>query len=314
MAAAMPLPVVPPRSEDRPFDVVGLGESSLDFVAVVSGEIAPDVKQPLDRFEALPGGQTATALVSCARLGHRARYVGALGDDDAGRAIEQALRKESVDVAAITRPGVPSRVAVVLVDPTTGHRTVLERRDPRLDLKPEEIMPVALSGRVLLIDAVDVEASIAAAREARAAGIPSVVDVDRPGPRVHELLRLVPVIIVPEPFLREFAGAATPGEALRRIDAEFQPAVAVVTLGPGGSLARFEGREIRTEAMTVEAVDTTGAGDAFRGGFVSSWLRLGTGAGIEVLLRQANAVAGLNCQAVGAQTGLPTPTILDGVL
>jgi sugar/nucleoside kinase (ribokinase family) len=131
---------------------------------------------------------------------------------------------------------------------------------------------------------------------------------------VHELLRLVPVIIVPESFLPEFAGVATPGDALQRMDAEFQPAVVVVTLGPEGSLARFEGREIRTEALVVEAVDTTGAGDAFRGGFVSAWLRSGAGAGIEVLLQQANAVAALNCRTVGAQAGLPTPTILGGVL
>jgi sulfofructose kinase len=310
----MPLPVLPPRSADHPFDVVGLGESSLDFVAVVSGTIVPDAKRPLDRFEALPGGQTATALVACARLGHRTRYVGALGDDTAGTAIEQALRRESVDVAAIARPGVPSRVAVVLVDPTTSQRTVLERRDPRLDLRPEEILPVALTGRVLLIDAVDVETSIVAARAARAAGIPAVVDVDRVGPRVTELLRLVQIIVVPEPFLRAFTGAAEPGEALHQMDAEFQPGLIVVTLGGDGSLARFEGREIRTRPLAVDVLDTTGAGDAFRGGLVSAWLRQGEGAEIEVLLRQANAVAGLNCRALGAQTGLPTRTILNGVL
>lgn len=310
----MPLPVVPPRSADRPFDVVGLGESSLDFVAVVSDAIVPDTKLALERFEAFPGGQTATAVVACARLGHRTRYAGALGDDDAGRAIERSLKNESVDVAAIRRPGVPSRVAVVLVDPGTGRRTVLERRDGRLDLRPEEIPPVVAGGRVLLIDAADVEASIGAAREARAAGVPSVVDVDRDSPRIHELLRHAPVIVVPESFLREFAGPTPPGEALRQLDAEFRPSVAIATLGLDGSLARFEGREIRTPPLRVDAVDTTGAGDAFRGGFVSAWLRLGETAGMETLLRQANAVAGLNCRALGAQTGLPTPTELDGVL
>jgi sugar/nucleoside kinase (ribokinase family) len=310
----MSLPVVPPRSVDRPFDVVGLGECSLDFVAVVSAPIAPDTKLPVERFEALPGGQTTTALVACARLGHRVRYVGALGDDDAGSAIERALRKESVDVVAVRRPGVPSRVAVVLVDAATGRRTVLERRDSGLDLQPDEIEPVVTSGRVLLIDAVDVEAAIAAARIARAAGVPAVVDVDRMGARIPELLRHVAVIVVAESFLREFAGEALPGEALRRIDAEFQPAVVVVTLGAAGSLARFEGREIRTPALAVDLVDTTGAGDAFRGGFISAWLSQGTDTGIEHLLRQANAVAGLNCRALGAQTGLPTPTELAGVL
>ncbi len=309
----MPLPAIPPRSPDRPFDVVGLGESSLDFVAVVSGSIAPDTKLPLDRFDALPGGQTATALVACARLGHRARYVGALGRDDAGAAIERALQQESVDVAAAWRDGVPTRVAVVLVDPATGRRTVLERRDPRLTLRPDEVVPISTSGRVLLIDATDIDASILAAREARAASVPTVVDVERNDTRTAELLRLVDVIVVPESFLEAFAGAVTTGDALRRVEAEFKPSIAIATLGVEGSLARFDGREVHTPPITVTALDTTGAGDAFRGGFVSAWLTLGD-ANIEGLLRYANAVAGLNCRALGAQAGLPTPTEVAGVL
>jgi sugar/nucleoside kinase (ribokinase family) len=88
----------------------------------------------------------------------------------------------------------------------------------------------------------------------------------------------------------------------------------VATLGSEGSLARFEGREIRTPAITVEVLDTTGAGDAFRGGLASAWLRAGNGAQVDQLLRYANAVAALNCRAVGAQAGLPTPTEVAGVL
>jgi sulfofructose kinase len=311
----MPLPIVPPRSADRPFDVVGLGESSLDFVAVVSDTISPDAKLPLDRFEAMPGGQTATALVACARLGHLTRYVGALGRDDAGAAIERALTRESVNVAAVWRDAVPSRVAVVLVDRATGKRTVLERRDPRLTLRVDELDPAIItSGRVLMVDAVDVEASILAARAARAAGVPAVVDVDSSSPRIHELLRLIDVLVVPQSFLDAASPSESVGDALRKLEAEFRPAIAIATLGPDGSLARFEGREIRTPALSLAVVDTTGAGDAFRAGFVSAWLRAGGAPDIETLLRQANAVAGLNCRAVGAQAALPTPTELDGVL
>jgi sugar/nucleoside kinase (ribokinase family) len=311
----MPLPNLPPRSAARPFDVVGFGESSLDFVAVVSEAIAPDAKLPLDRFEAMPGGQTATALVACARLGHRARYVGALGRDDAGTAIERALTTASVDVAAIWREAVPSRVAVVLVDRATGARTVLERRDARLTLRLDEIDPAVItSGRVLMVDAVDVEASIVAARAARAAGVPVVVDVDRSGPRTDELLRHIDVIVVPRSFLEATAAPESTGEALRRLDAEFQPAIAIATLGPEGSLARFEGREIRTPAFSVHVVDTTGAGDAFRAGFVSSWLDSSDAPDVMELLRRANAVAALSCRALGAQAALPTPTELGGVL
>lgn len=310
----MPLPTLPPPTPDRPFDVVGLGESSLDFVAVVSGPIAPDSKRPLDRFEAMPGGQTATAIVACARLGHRVRYVGALGKDDAGAAIEQALKKESVDVAAVWRNGVPSRVAVVLVDPDTGRRTILERRDSRLTLDPATVVAPVRCGRVLLIDGVDAVASIAAAQAARTAGIPTVVDVDKDDDATGELLRHVDVVVVPMSLLTALAGDVPPGEAVRRIDHELRPSMTVATLGAEGSLARFEGREIRTPSLKVEVIDTTGAGDAFRGGLVSAWLRAGNGARVDDLLRYANAVAGLNCRFLGAQTGLPTPTEVAGVL
>jgi sugar/nucleoside kinase (ribokinase family) len=311
----MPLPVVPPRSSSRQFDVVGLGESSLDFVAVVAGPVPSDAKLPLDRFEMMPGGQTATALVACARLGHHARYVGGLGRDEAGTFIRQSLERESVDVAAVSKDGVPSRVAVVLVDSGSGTRTVLERRDPRLSLEAHEIdESVIVSGRILLVDCVDVEASIVAARMARRAGIPVIVDAERPGPRVEELLREIDVIIVARSFLDSISPGASPGHALERIARGYQPALAVATLGREGSLARFEGREIRTPAIDVSVVDTTGAGDAFRGGFASGWLQSGREAEVEKLLRQANAVAGLNCRALGAQAGLPSPTELDAYL
>ncbi|MGE5835751.1 MAG: carbohydrate kinase family protein [Acidobacteriota bacterium] len=310
----MPLPVVPPRSSSRQFDVVGLGESSLDFVAVVASPIQPDSKLPIERFETMAGGQTATALVACARLGHRARYVGALGGDDAGTFIRRSLQQESVDVAAVTRDGVRSRVAVVLVD-TAGKRTILERRDPRLALEPSEVdESLVTSGRLLLVDCVDVEASIAAAKMAQRSGIPVIVDAEQPSPRIDDLLRAIDVIVVARTFLDSFSGGAATGAALQRLDDEYQPALAVATLGPEGSLARYEGREIRTPALEVNVLDTTGAGDAFRGGFAASWLQSGATTDVERLLRHANAVAGLNCRAVGAQAGLPYPTELDGYL
>jgi sugar/nucleoside kinase (ribokinase family) len=167
---------------------------------------------------------------------------------------------------------------------------------------------------VLLVDGVDPPAATEAARAARAAGIPTVVDVERPGEATHELLRQVDVIVVPASFLAGFAGDVPAGDALRRIESEFHPSLTVATLGADGSLARFEGREIHTPAIGVDVLDTTGAGDAFRGGLVSAWIRFGAAAPIEELLRYANAVAALNCRALGAQTALPNPTEVDGVL
>jgi sugar/nucleoside kinase (ribokinase family) len=84
-----------------------------------------------------------------------------------------------------------------------------------------------------------------------------------------------------------------------------------VTLGAEGSLARVGGVEIRTPAFEVPVVDSTGAGDAFRGGFAASWIRFGGDAPIEQLLCHASAIAALNCGALGAQSGLPQWPAVD---
>ena len=75
-----------------------------------------------------------------------------------------------------------------------------------------------------------------------------------------------------------------------------------------------EGCEIRTRAYRVDVVDTTGAGDAFRGGLAAAWVRLDAAAPLEDILRYANATAALNCRAVGAQTALPTWAEVEGLV
>ena len=164
-------------------DVVGLGENSVDLVAVVPRFPRPDTKQTLARLGPLVGGQAATAMVACARLGWRARYLGGVGDDEDGRRVTDALGRAGVDVRVQVRPGIATRRAVVIVEARTGRRAILEHRDPAVALRVDELDPALVtSGRVLLLDARDLEVSCAAARVARAAGVPVVLDVDRAAP------------------------------------------------------------------------------------------------------------------------------------
>jgi sugar/nucleoside kinase (ribokinase family) len=163
------------------------------------------------------------------------------------------------------------------------------------------------AGRLLLIDAIDPEASTAAARAARHAGVPTLLDIDRERPGVDRLLREVDILIANATFPLVHTGATSRGQALRRLQKTYGSAVVISTLGEDGSLALHDGREIHTSAYDVSVIDTTGAGDAFRGGFAASWLRLGADSvGLNTVLQYASAAAGLNCQAIGAQTGLPT--------
>jgi len=303
----MTLPLQLPPADAKPFDVVGVGEASLDIVAVVPAWPRPDMKTPLERCDLLPGGQTATALVTCARLGWRARYVGAFGDDEFGARIVAALAAEGVDTQVVERANAASRTAVVLVDRASGARTVLERRDPRLAIDEDDISSaVFTSGRILLVDGTDLPVAVRAARAARAAGIPTIVDVEQHVPGVDDLLAQIDVMIAPGAFFAE-ASHGSVELGLEQLESRFGAALVVATLGERGSVARSGGRIVRTPPSVVAVVDTTGAGDAFRGGFASAWLRLGSGAPLEALLTYANRIAGLNCRAIGAQTALPGP-------
>ena len=80
-----------------------------------------------------------------------------------------------------------------------------------------------------------------------------------------------------------------------------------------GSMVLRRGREFHTPAFPVECVDSTGAGDAFRGGFAAGCLRAPDG-NIEDVLTYANAVAALNCRALGARGGIPTVDEVEQLL
>jgi sulfofructose kinase len=294
-------------SKAKPFDVVGLGENSVDTVAVVARFPAPDSKQVLEVLSTMVGGQIATALVAVARLGFKARYLGGIGDDDLGRRVRGTLAAEGVRSEARTRKGVRTRGAIVLVDRRTGARTILEDRDPRVALRPSEVEAATVaSGRVLLIDARDPAISLKAARLARAAGVPVVLDVERAGRGIRQLLRAVDVIVTSADFPREATAERNVAKALASLAASSGAGVVIATRGSRGSVAWVGGRIFRTVGFRVKAVDTTGAGDAFRGGLIAGWLAARAPVEPASVLEYANAVAALNCCELGAQAGLPS--------
>ena len=302
---------IPPR-DGHAFDVVGLGLNSVDLVAVVAEHPAPNSKQRMQRFARLPGGPIATALVACTRLGWRARYIGRFGDDDLGRLARESLIAEGVDISA-TRvvPGATNQFSIILVDARSGDRTVLWDRHPGLTMEPADVPADAImSARVLLVDCQETSAAAEAARQARAAGIPTILDVEKVRPAIGELLQTTDAIIAAEAFPSELTGHEDLGRALEAIAREYESPLVCVTLGVKGSLARCNGREIRTEGFSVDCVDSTGAGDVFRGAFASACLRWPEGE-VEDLLAYANAAAALNCRALGARGGLPTAAEVD---
>jgi sugar/nucleoside kinase (ribokinase family) len=301
-----------PPADSKPFDIVGFGQNSVDLLTVVAEHPAPNTKQRVQRFARLPGGQIATALAACARLGYRARYVGSFGADELGELSRTSLEKEGVDLSASrVVPGATNQFAVILVDARSGERAVIWDRHPALTMEAGDVPLDAIrSGRMLLVDCYEPAAATAAAREARRAAIPTVVDVEKVRPGIADLLQHIDAIIAAEEFPPALTGHEQLGRSLEAMGRDFGAPLVCVTLGSKGSLAGCNGREIRTPAFPVDCVDSTGAGDAFRGAFAAACLRAPDG-DIEEALSYANAVAALNCRALGARGGLPSSAEVD---
>ena len=310
----MELAIAPRPRSSRGVDIVGFGVNTIDLLAVVGHYPEPDSKQALRSFTERPGGEAATAVAVCARLGWRSRYVGRFGNDERGRSARLALEREGVDLSGCATVHAPHAVSLILVD-DEARRTVLCRRAAALEVAPSDVDPdIVASGRLLLVDAHQPAAAARAALAARRAGVPTVLDVDAPGSGLAAVLSAADVVVTSETFPEAFTGIRGVGAALEGLAREYVPALVCATLGREGSLALAGGREIRTPGFAVEAIDSTGAGDVFRGGLLSAWLEYGPRAQVEHLLTFANAVAALSCRRLGARDGIPNREEVDTLL
>jgi sulfofructose kinase len=125
-----------------------------------------------------------------------------------------------------------------------------------------------------------------------------------------EFLPLVDVPIVSEPFVQAWMPGASPRDVLDRLWS-YGPRIAVYTLGASGCVARWHEGSFSFPAFPAEVIDTTGAGDAFHGGFIYGLLQ---GWEVGPIIRFASAVAALNCGRLGGRTGLPHRPQVDRFL
>src|SRR5208337_2741413 len=160
------------------FDVVGVGLNATDTLLIVPHFPAYAGKVPFQEEVVSPGGQVASALVTCARLGLRTKYIGTVGDDERGRIQMESLRESGINLDDVEiRSDCPNQTAYILIDQSTGERTVLWKRDDCLRLKPSSITEDKItSARLLHIDAHDTDAVTLAAQLAGRHGIPVTLD------------------------------------------------------------------------------------------------------------------------------------------
>jgi len=288
------------------WDVVGLGANSVDYVNLlpaVPQPQGPNAKMRIRRQIISCGGQMTTAMACCARLGLRCKYIGVTGTDENGRRIRAEMSHHQVDMSDAVIRDVPNQFAIIIVDESTGERIVLWDRDERLQLRPREIPADAIRGaRLVHVDDVDQGAAIDAARMGRELGVRVTSDIDRLTDRTEELVAAVTIPIFAEHVPLALTGKTDPESALRAMRRRHD-GLLCVTLGSHGALALDGDRVVHSPGFRIHAVDTTGAGDVFRGGFIYASLQ---GWPIEQTLRFANAAAAVSCTRLGALAGIPS--------
>jgi sulfofructose kinase len=284
--------------------VTGIGQCSLDYIGIIDAYPPADTKKEILEWHEEGGGPVATALVALTRLGVRCRFYGIVGDDAAGGKIRRSLAGEGVDVSGLkTRRASVSQVAFIAVESRTGRRTIFWRRPTGEVLRQAELGQDFLDGSdMLLVDGLMAEASIHAARGAKKRSLPVLLDAGRMRPGMIELAGLCDYLVGSEEFARDLGWELSP-EALPREREKLGVKVLTITLGERGSITvSSQGDCFETPAFMVDAVDTTGAGDVFHGGYAYGLLE---GWGLEKTVIFASALAAMKCTKAGGRAGIP---------
>jgi sulfofructose kinase len=290
--------------QDKPFDVVGMGLNSVDFLCLVPEFPTPNSKMQMRRFSKQGGGQVATAMVALSRWGVKAKYMGKVGEDELGRFSLHSIRQEGVDISSVmTEPHATNQFAMIIVDGSTGERTILWNRDDRLTYREGELRKDEVcSGKILHLDGHDIHAALQCGKWAREERIPTVIDLDKVEPLTSELIKGIDFVITSSRFPALYTEISDREKAFLELQ-KHTSGFLCATLGHEGAMALVEGKVIYVEGPKVKTVDTTGAGDVFHGGFIYGLLQNWE---VGEILRFANAAAALKCKEFGGRRGIPT--------
>ena len=306
-------------------DIVALGESLIDFTPAGKNGLG------MALFARNPGGAPANAMAMAARLGRKTAFIGKVGDDDFGRFLVASVAAAGVDVSGMVKTReAPTTLAFVQLD-ENGDRSFSFYRRPGADicLRADEVKKELLEdcaifhfGSVSRTDEPCRGATLESAGAATRAGAlvsfdpnyrpPLWGDEQRAKREMLAALPLADLVKVSGEEMALLTGETDPRAGAEKLASRGAVLVAV-TLGPRGSFYRTERANGFVPARRVEAVDTTGAGDAFWGALLSricgktrERLRAVPASEWESAFAFANAAGTLTVTKAGAIPAMPS--------
>ena len=305
---------------------------------VTLGEVVSDIyraegESPVELpFIARPGGAPANVAVAASRLGSEAAFIGSVGEDLFGDFILRALESEGVQTSGVVRQKPPTRTSLAFVEISdTGDRSfTFYRSSPAADelLSSEDVTEEIVSGSsfvnfgsIPLIREPVRSATRRLAEIANELDIPVAFDVnfrehlwENPEvarEAVDPLLDLSTIIKMGDDELAPLLDTKDPEEAANML-LERGASLVLVSLGSEGAFYAAEDFSGNVPAFEIEAVDATGAGDAF---LAAVLVRLSEGEWDEAAVREAvlrgTAAGSLACTGYGAMSALPTKDELE---
>jgi ribokinase len=290
--------------------VVVLGSVNVDLVLRCTALPVPGQTVKGGDFQRLTGGKGANQAVAAARMGARVRFVGAVGTDESGRDARDQLRAEGIDIRHLKEErDVATGAAMILVDEASGQNCIAlyEGANAHVDTALVDRAADDIASAALLVCQLEtpLAATLQAARIARAAGVPVLLNPAPAVPLDAALLASVDILVPNESEAMVLPGqcaadAFDPDHALGALLAKGARSV-LITLGADGVLYGDRETRLRRVAHVAQAIDTSGAGDAFIGAFAAA---LVSGRPLESAIDFAQRAASLSVTRRGAMASL----------
>lgn len=288
------------------------GSLNVDMLFQVAALPRPGETVLCAGYEIAAGGKGANQAAAAAKAGATVRMIGQAGDDSFGHHVREVLAAAGVDGTRIATSAKPTGIAVIGID-RQAENQIIVASGANLDAEPGQVADGDLAPGVTLLcqNEVRPEATFALLARAKARGARTILNLAPATVVPGQVLDALDLLVVNQIEAATAAGRDGAPAALARDLAARHALTCVITLGSAGALALARDGGWRIGALAVDALDTTGAGDAFVGVLAAA---LDRGLALPDALRWGSVAAGLACTRLGAQTSQPDLAAIEARL